>query len=75
MFSPKILFKDILIRFLAFIDISFFILQINLFLSDIMNDIGKTYKSLTKRNIIDFSKLTNKVSIIKSLINCLTFST
>lgn len=63
-FSLKILFKDILVIFLAFIGIGFFFLKINLFLSDIVNNIKKVSKDLNKKDIIDFSKLTDKISII-----------
>lgn len=63
--SFKLLFKDILIRCLVFIGINFFLSQINLFLSNIINDIRKTCENLIKKNIINFFKSTNNFQLAK----------
>lgn len=67
MSSSRILFKIILVGFLAFIRNNFFFLGINSFLSDIINNIGKIRENLNGKNAIDFFKSIRKV---KKLMSC-----
>lgn len=67
MSSSRILFKNILVGFLAFIRNNFFFSGINSFLSDIINNIGKIRENLNRKNAIDFFK---SISKVKKLMSC-----
>lgn len=65
--SSKILFKNILVGFLAFIRNNFFFSEINSFLLDIINNVGKIKENLNGKDAINFFKSIGKV---KKLLSC-----
>lgn len=74
MFNFEIPSKDILVEFLAFISTSFSFSGINSFLLRIINNIKKASKNSNKINAIDFFESTNRIPIIKRLVDCSTLS-